>query len=108
MGRGEGRRKSLVAIRYSLLAVALWIAHDVLVPPRYAIDARVAMLAIDGYRAAISPHLHGIVQCRFTPTCSWYGHESIRKRGLLLGGIRTVVRIARCGAWTPLGTVDPP
>lgn len=106
MGRSEGRRRSLAAI--SLFATGLWVAHDLLVPPKYAIDARLALLAIDGYRANVSPHLHGIVECRFTPTCSWYGHESIRKLGFLRGGVRTIVRIARCGPWTPLGTSDPP
>jgi uncharacterized protein len=90
------------------LAIVVWVGHDLVVPPRYAIDARVALFAIDGYRAAISPHLSGIIQCRFTPTCSWYGHESIRKYGLLRGGARTIVRIARCGPWTRLGTIDPP
>ncbi|HXH94946.1 MAG TPA: membrane protein insertion efficiency factor YidD [Thermoanaerobaculia bacterium] len=48
------------------------------------------------------------MQCRFTPTCSWYGHESIRKHGFLIGGAKTFWRIARCGPWTKLGTYDPP
>jgi len=91
-----------------LVAVAVWAAHDLLVPPRYAYDARAAIAAIDSYRAHISPHLHGIIQCRFIPTCSAYGRESIRKYGLLRGGARTAWRLARCGPWTPLGTSDPP
>jgi putative membrane protein insertion efficiency factor len=94
--------------RLAALVVATWLVHDSVVPTRYAVDARLAMYAIDRYRASVSPHLRGIVQCRFTPTCSLYGRESIRKHGLAFGGIVTVVRIARCGPWTPAGTSDPP
>ena len=52
-------------------------------------------------------HLRGIVACRFTPTCSWYGHESIRKYGVVIGGVRTAWRIARCGSWTKGGDRRP-
>jgi hypothetical protein len=104
MERGKGRRAALIA----LAIVGVWAGYDMLVPPRHAVDARAAVAAIDSYRAQISPHLHGIVQCRFTPTCSVYGRESIRKYGLLRGGARTAWRLARCGPWTPLHTPDPP
>ena len=104
MGRSKSGRATLIAV----VAVAVWAAHDLLVPPTYAVDARAAVAAIDSYRSHISPHLHGIIQCRFVPTCSVYGRESIRKYGLLRGGARTAWRLARCGPWTPLGTPDPP
>jgi uncharacterized protein len=103
-----GQRKSGRATVIILVAVAVWATHDLLVPPRYAADARAAVAAIDSYRSHISPHLHGIIQCRFVPTCSVFGRESIRKYGLLSGGARTAWRLARCGPWTPLGTPDPP
>ena len=67
-----------------------------------------ALFAIDEYRAHISPHLRGVVECRFTPTCSYYGRESIRKYGLLIGGAKAVWRIARCNPLTPPHTPDPP
>jgi putative membrane protein insertion efficiency factor len=104
MGRSQSRRTRLILVSF----VAAWLAHDILVPPRYALDARATVLAIDGYRALVSSHLRGRVQCRFEPTCSWYGHESVRKHGFLIGGAKTVWRIARCGPWTKLGTVDMP
>ena len=69
---------------------------------------RPALFAIDQYRAHVSPHLRGVVVCRFTPSCSAYGRESIRKHGLIVGGAKTAWRIARCGPWTKQGTVDPP
>ena len=103
MGRGKSRRAWLIAT-----LIAAWLAHDLLVPPRYAIDARFALFAIEGYQAHVSPHLGGVVQCRFTPTCSHYGHDAIAKYGLLVGGAKTVGRIARCGPWTKMGTVDLP
>jgi putative membrane protein insertion efficiency factor len=67
-----------------------------------------AIYAIDQYRAHVSSHLRGIIVCRFTPTCSAYGRESIRKYGLIVGGAKTAWRIARCGPWTARGTLDPP
>jgi uncharacterized protein len=96
MGRSQGRRARLIAVA----VLALLIADRAGVRP--------ALFAIDEYRAHVSPHLRGVVQCRFTPTCSAYGRESIRKYGLIVGGAKTAWRIARCGPWTKLGTVDPP
>jgi uncharacterized protein len=93
MGRGKGRG--------TLLALALLLALQLF-------GKQPALYAIDEYRAHVSPHLRGVVQCRFTPTCSYYGRESIRKYGLLIGGAKVAWRIARCGPWTRLGTSDPP
>jgi uncharacterized protein len=104
MGRSQSRRTRLIFFAI----IAAWIAHDLFVPPRYALDARLTLAAIDQYRSHVSPHLRGVVECRFTPTCSWYGHESIRKYGFLVGAAKTFWRIVRCGPWTKLGTVDLP
>jgi putative membrane protein insertion efficiency factor len=93
MGRGKGR--GIAALIVLLVAVQF-------------LGTRPALFAIDQYRAHVSPHLRGVIVCRFTPSCSWYGHESIRKHGLIVGGAKTVLRIARCGPWTKLGTYDPP
>ena len=30
-----------------------------------------------------------------------------RKDGALIGSLRAIWRVARCGPWTPMGTVDP-
>jgi putative membrane protein insertion efficiency factor len=90
------------------LLLAIIASHDLAVPPQRAFGALAALAAIDTYRAHVSPHLRGVVYCRFTPTCSAYGRESIRKYGLAVGGLRAVWRIARCNPWTPMGTVDPP
>jgi putative membrane protein insertion efficiency factor len=92
----------------ALLIVLALAMHDISVSPQRAFGARAAIGAIDSYRAHISPHLRGHIVCRFKPTCSAYGRESIRKHGLLIGGAKTVKRIAKCGPWTKMGTVDPP
>ena len=60
--------------------------------------------AIRFYQYAISPHTPP--SCRFTPTCSQYGVEAIRKYGALKGGWLTLKRIARCHPWGGSG-YDP-
>jgi putative membrane protein insertion efficiency factor len=47
-----------------------------------------------------------VVTCRFQPSCSLYGLQSIRRYGALRGGLRTIGRIARCNPMTPAGTRD--
>jgi putative membrane protein insertion efficiency factor len=65
--------------------------------------------AIDLYQVAGSPVLeHAGVRCRFQPTCSHYAAEVISMRGALVGVWKTASRVARCGPWTPEGTLDPP
>jgi putative membrane protein insertion efficiency factor len=98
-------RKFLVGFTVVLLALVL---HDLTVSPEHALGAKTAIFFIDEYREHISPRLKGVVTCRFKPTCSAYGREAIRKRGLLIGGTKTIVRIAKCGPWTKAGTVDMP
>ena len=104
MGRSQGRRAGLIAA----FVFGAIFAHDLLVPAGHGLGARAALAAIGSYRAHVSPHLRGVVTCRFTPTCSAYGYQSILKHGLFVGGAKTVWRIMRCGPWTPLGTSDPP
>jgi uncharacterized protein len=98
-------RKLSVFLTLVLLVVVL---HDTMVAAPHGLGSRAAIFAIDEYRAHISPHLSRVVTCRFRPTCSYYGRESIRRYGLMLGGARTLARIARCGPWTAKGTVDRP
>ncbi|KQN35192.1 alpha-hemolysin [Pedobacter sp. Leaf41] len=49
------------------------------------------------YQYAISPMLGA--NCRFTPTCSQYGIEAIRKFGPFKGGWMALKRIGRCHPW---------
>ena len=95
MGRGKSSR-AIVAL--AIIATIVILANG----------QRLAIFGIDQYRAHVSPRLRGVVVCRFTPTCSAYGRETIEKYGLLVGGAKTIWRIARCGPWTKMGTVDKP
>jgi putative membrane protein insertion efficiency factor len=88
--------------------VTFLAVHDIVSPPQRSFSARAAVFGIDQYRVHISPRLRRVVTCRFTPTCSAYGREAIRKYGLARGGFKTAVRIARCGPWTRAGTIDRP
>jgi hypothetical protein len=44
--------------------------------------------------------------CRFTPTCSAYGVEAIKKHGPIKGLWLTIVRVIRCNPWGGSG-YDP-
>ena len=55
------------------------------------------LLLIRAYQLLLSPMLGA--SCRFTPTCSQYAIEAIRKYGALKGGWLAVKRIARCHPW---------
>ena len=44
--------------------------------------------------------------CRFTPTCSQYALEALRKHGLLKGSWLTLRRLSRCHPWGGSG-YDP-
>ena len=88
--------------------LAIVAVHDFAAPRGHGFAARGAIFAIDEYRAHVSSRIRPFVRCRFKPTCSFYGRESIRKYGFLRGSLRTAYRLGRCGPWTKQGTVDPP
>ncbi|MES2617502.1 MAG: membrane protein insertion efficiency factor YidD [Bacteroidota bacterium] len=46
------------------------------------------------YQAVLSPLFPPA--CRYTPTCSQYGIEAIKKYGFLKGFALTIKRISRC------------
>lgn len=62
---------------------------------------KVPSLALIGlvkfYQMSISPLLPD--SCRYTPTCSEYAVQALRKYGLLKGSYLAAKRIARCNPW---------
>ncbi len=56
------------------------------------------------YQTAISPFTPS--SCRYTPTCSSYMLEALKKHGLFLGGWLGVKRILSCHPWGGSG-YDP-
>jgi putative membrane protein insertion efficiency factor len=45
-------------------------------------------------------------RCRFSPTCSTYAVEAIRRHGALRGGWLAARRLGRCHPWN-VGGIDP-
>ncbi len=64
----------------------------------------VLQLPVWFYRLCISPLLPP--SCRFTPTCSQYAVEAIKKHGPFKGGKLAIRRILRCHPWGGSG-YDP-
>jgi len=59
---------------------------------------------ISFYKNAISPLLKP--SCRYTPSCSDYGVQAIKKYGAIKGGWFTIKRILSCHPWGGSG-YDP-
>ena len=62
------------------------------------------IILIRFYQLAISPFLPKM--CRYTPTCSAYSLEALKKYGLLKGGYLSAKRILSCNPWGGSG-YDP-
>ena len=60
--------------------------------------SRILICLIKFYQSAISPHFPPA--CRYTPTCSAYALEAIKKHGAIKGSWLAMKRISRCH---PLG-----
>jgi len=52
------------------------------------------LLALRAYKRLLSPLLP--VACRFTPTCSEYAAEAIRRHGSVRGLRLAIARLSRC------------
>jgi putative membrane protein insertion efficiency factor len=62
------------------------------------------ILLIKIYQLLISPLFPS--SCRYSPTCSHYTLEALKKYGLLKGGWLGIKRISRCHPWGGSG-YDP-
>ena len=76
------------------LPAAVWRA------PRMALVGAVRL-----YQGAVSPWLPAT--CRYTPTCSEYAVQALRRYGALRGTVLAAWRVARCNPWGGHGH-DPP
>ncbi|MFL0571347.1 membrane protein insertion efficiency factor YidD [Priestia megaterium] len=68
--------------------------------------AKLLLLLIKGYQKGISLFLPA--RCRFYPTCSQYGVESIKRFGAVKGSYLTVKRILKCHPFHPGGIDEVP
>ncbi len=62
------------------------------------------LLPVYFYRKCISPMFPP--SCRFTPTCSQYAIEALKKHGPIKGSYLAAWRILRCNPWGGSG-YDP-
>ena len=68
------------------------------------LPANLMILLIRIYQLTLSPFIGR--NCRYTPTCSNYGIEAIKKYGAIKGGWLTIKRILSCNPWGGSG-YDP-
>ena len=66
---------------------------------------KIVLFCIDFYRKFISPYTPK--SCIYTPTCSVYTYQAVKKYGVLKGGFKGIKRILRChpfhkGGYDPL------
>ena len=71
---------------------------------RCSLPARMLIGIVRGYQILISPWLPRC--CRFTPSCSNYAIEALRKRGFWIGSFLTLWRLLRCQPFAR-GGYDP-
>lgn len=67
--------------------------------------AGVLITVVRCYQLGVRPLLPAV--CRFTPSCSEFFIEAVRKYGPLHGAWKGVARLCRCHPWHP-GGFDPP
>lgn len=65
---------------------------------------KILILIVKFYQYAISPLLP--MACRFTPTCSQYMIDALRKYGVIKGTYLGTKRICKCHPWGGSG-YDP-
>lgn len=66
--------------------------------------SRLLIFLVRAYQAAISPLLPP--SCRFSPSCSNYAIEALKRHGPTRGTWLALKRVARCHPWNP-GGYDP-
>lgn len=68
------------------------------------LPANILILLIKVYQYTLSPFIGR--SCRYTPTCSVYSIEALKKYGALKGSWLTIKRILSCNPWGGSG-YDP-
>jgi len=87
--------------------LAVLIVVDSFRAPPQQLTARAYVGSVHAYQDVGRPGLKGRVVCRFTPSCSDYSIEAVKRHGIRRGLLLTADRLARCNPQTPLNTYDP-
>jgi hypothetical protein len=74
---------------------------------KYSVRAGIFLIRL--YQKTLSPdhgwfrfrHPYGF--CRYYPSCSEYATRSLKKHGLIKGGLKAVWRLLRCNPWSQGG-----
>ena len=91
----------------AILLMAILLAADAMRPPRSQVSVRLFAASVDGYHRYLHPLTGRYIRCRYSPTCSEYAVQAVRKYGIARGGWMSIRRIASCNSSVPMGTVDP-
>ena len=68
--------------------------------------AWILALPVRAYRLVFSPWVGH--SCRYTPTCSAYALEALKRHGAIKGGWLAFWRVLRCNPWGGAGVDDVP
>lgn len=80
-----------------LAGLTLFLLLESLLPARFQPTAWIAIGALRGYQAVLSPLLHWSgARCRYRPSCSEYAVESFARHGTLRGVSESAGRLWRC------------
>jgi uncharacterized protein len=105
LGRRWGKRPELWL--GAVLLVAILFAADATRAPQHQVSVRLFAASVGGYHRFIHPLTGRFIRCRYSPTCSEYSVEAVRKYGIAKGGWMGLRRIVSCTPKVPMGTVDP-
>ena len=76
-------------------------------PENFSLLQQIGAGLISGYQQQISPLRLKKNTCRFKPSCSSYGLESVSRYGFSVGSLMTTDRLLRCNPWGDTG-IDLP
>jgi uncharacterized protein len=89
------------------IAVVAGVGWDSGRAPERQITAGVYVQAVRAYQHVVRPIIAPFARCRFTPTCSEYSIEAVRRFGIRRGLVLTTRRLLSCRPSVPVGTADP-
>ena len=91
----------------AVLLLAMLFGADAMRPPQSQVSVRLFAAAVAGYHLYLHPATGRFIRCRYTPTCSEYAVEAVRKYGIAKGGWMSINRVLSCRPSVKMGTSDP-
>jgi hypothetical protein len=95
-----------LAIAGCLIAITAGFVADNRNPPPDRVGAKVYIWSVLGYQKLGRPVVRRLVVCRFSPSCSEYSLQAVRRFGLTTGLRLTATRLFRCSP-EAIGGPDP-